>query len=186
MVRGKPTILKKPRSQSACRIFYSKTMVIAPANSFLLLLPMIKIRFNHVHQKIVITITGLEILVFKKGDFDAVQGNLKYSSTIRSIKCEFLVEGARCVKCSGYRRLLRERKCRMEEQKKREISLKSTYKHSDMTRDMLYRKLSLQKTHIESLQTEVERMNREMKLSIDKGVKLNEIKNERPDGQLPG
>ena len=66
----------------------------------------------------------------------------------------------------------------MEEQKKREISLKSTYKHSDMTRDMLYRKLSLQKTHIESLQTEVERMNREMKLSIDKGVKLNEIQNQ--------
>nr|XP_022288540.1 uncharacterized protein LOC111100740 [Crassostrea virginica] len=122
--------------------------------------------------------TSEEILAFKEGDFGAVQGNLKYSSTIRSIKCEFLVEGARCVKCSGYRQLLRERKCRMEEQKKREISLKSTYKHSDMTRDMLYRKLSLQKTHIESLQTEVERMNREMKLSIDKGVKLNEIQNQ--------
>ena len=122
--------------------------------------------------------TSEEILAFREGDFGAVQGNLKYSSTIRSSKCEFLVEGARCKKCSGYRRLLRERKCRMEEQKKREISLKSTYKHSDMTRDMLYRKLSLQKTHIESLQTEVERMNREMKLSIDKVVKLNEIQNQ--------
>lgn len=102
---------------------------------------------------------------------------LFYNSTIRSAKCDFLVLGARCVNCSGLRRLLRERKYRREEQKKREVTMSSTYKHSDMTREMLCKKLSMQKAHIKTLQTEVERLKREMNATIEKGIKLDDAQN---------
>nr|XP_034339030.1 uncharacterized protein LOC117693074 [Crassostrea gigas] len=118
-----------------------------------------------------------EISAFREGDFGAVQGNLLYNSTIRSAKCDFLVLGARCVNCSGLRRLLRERKYRRDEQKKREVTMSSTYKHSDMTREMLCKKLSMQKAHIKTLQTEVERLKREMNATIEKGIKLDDAQN---------
>lgn len=118
-----------------------------------------------------------EISAFREGDFGAVQGNFVYNSTLRSANCDFLFLGARCVNFSGFRRLLRERKYRREEQKKREVTMSSTYKHSAMTTEMLCKKLSMQKAHIKILQTEVERLKREMNASIEKGIRLDDTQN---------
>ncbi|XP_033732038.1 uncharacterized protein LOC117321642 [Pecten maximus] len=109
-----------------------------------------------------------EIIAYREGDFCAQLGDLTYNSTIRLVDCGLLVEGTRCSKCSTYRRYLWERKHRMEAKSKhmQKNLLSSTYKHKDMTREMLIEKIRQQKTCLNSLQHEVDRNRRIIKQQI--------------------
>ncbi|XP_062608616.1 uncharacterized protein LOC134270400 [Saccostrea cucullata] len=120
-----------------------------------------------------------EILAYREGDFCAVQGNLSYSSTIRSSQYAMLVLGARCPQCSSYRRQLKAREIRQEEKQEKTLSLSSTYKHKDMNRDMLLKKLEQQKEQIKSIQHTIDKMRRDCdKEIIRNGISMNSIQNQ--------
>lgn len=115
-----------------------------------------------------------ELTACREGHFCAVQGNLSFSSTIRNVQCTMLVLGARCPHCSSTRRHLRARKTRLEKMALRTLPLSSTYKHSDMTKDMLIKKINQQTAKIKTLQQKLDKMRRD----CDREIRKNPIQNE--------
>lgn len=81
-----------------------------------------------------------------------------------------LVLGARCPHCSSTRRHLRARKIRLEEMTMRTLPLSSTYKHRDMTKDMLIKKVNQQTAKIKTLQQKLDKMRRDCDREIRKNV----------------
>ncbi|OWF53015.1 uncharacterized protein LOC110446959 [Mizuhopecten yessoensis] len=101
---------------------------------------------------------------YREGDFCAQLGDLDYHSTVRSVKCSLLVPGRRCSTCGIYRRRLWSRKHRLDDKSKLSTDLMhSSYKHKDMTKEMLILKIKQQRACVLSLQHEVDRLQREIK-----------------------
>ncbi|VDI16396.1 Hypothetical predicted protein [Mytilus galloprovincialis] len=123
------------------------------------------------------------IVAYREGDFCASIGAFTYHSTIRSSSCCLLVQHNRCKTCSQYRKSLKLRKQRLNQQaenrqKQGTDLMHSTYKHKDMSREMLTNKLQQQKKHIQTLDGEISKMKRTVERDIlQKGVTLGEIQN---------
>ena len=114
------------------------------------------------------------ILAYREGDFCATQRDLIYSSTIRSVNCDLLHDSIRCSACSKYRKNLRARKERLRELEKKDIDFtKSTYKHVDLPRAMLVKKIEQQKEQIKSLESKILKMERQLRKEIvKKGISV--------------
>ncbi|XP_076084495.1 uncharacterized protein LOC143055247 [Mytilus galloprovincialis] len=123
------------------------------------------------------------IVAYREGDFCASIGAFTYHSTIRSSSCCLLVQHNRCKTCSQYRKSLKLRKQRLNQQaenrqKQGTDLMHSTYKHKDMSSEMLTNKLQQQKKHIQTLDSEISKMKRTVERDIlQKGVTLGEIQN---------
>ena len=117
------------------------------------------------------------IVAYREKNFNAVQGKIKYDSTIRSSNCTLLVSGQKCSACHLRRKLLKQRYDRHKSLTKREFDFnKCTFKHSDMPREVLVKKIEWQRNQINFLQAKADRLERQLKQKISKeGVKVNEI-----------
>ena len=115
---------------------------------------------------------------FRECDFGAVRGTISYSSTVRNINCQLLVQGQRCSPCSQLRRVLVARKYRQEEKSSKQLSTPdyTRYKkqHTNMSRQELITKIKQQKDIISSLETEISRTRLQFQREMSsKGVTLD-------------
>ncbi|KAL4219032.1 hypothetical protein ACF0H5_021615 [Mactra antiquata] len=112
--------------------------------------------------------TGSEskIVAYREGDFGAIAANgVRYTSTIRSLKCEMLVRtiNIKCYFCKKYRSSLNSRIQRMEEKKKSKRNfVHSQYKHKDMTREDLIVKIKAQRDEIHKLNQTLQRVENQL------------------------
>lgn len=117
------------------------------------------------------------IMGYKEGDFCASFGDFVYHSTIRSVSCDLLVNGNRCKSCKLHRKSLKATKQRMEERNNETRDfVHSTYKHKDMTKEMLVKKVYQQKDEIQSLESEISKLKRQYKNEIlENGICLDNV-----------
>ena len=121
---------------------------------------------------------SLNSQAFRECDFGAVRGTISYSSTVRNINCQLLVQGQRCSPCSQLRRVLVARKYRQEEKSSKQLSTPdyTRYKkqHTNMSRQELITKIKQQKDIISSLETEISRTRLQFQREMSsKGVTLD-------------
>ena len=118
------------------------------------------------------------IAAYREGNFGAVKGDLEYSSTIRSVHCCMLVQGARCKHCSKYRGTLRERKERQEERKKmgpRDL-MSSKVRHTFYSKSELMEKINQQKQKIKVVEHENWKLKRQFNRDVTShGVVLDQF-----------
>lgn len=99
------------------------------------------------------------VIAYHENNFNAV-----YKSTIRSVSCELLSLKTRCQYCSKYRKCLRNKRDRNDKLLASDIDFtKSTYKHADMPREILVKKIQQQKDQITSLQNNINKLERQIK-----------------------
>ncbi|XP_060077288.1 uncharacterized protein LOC132556865 [Ylistrum balloti] len=122
---------------------------------------------------------SLSVLAYREGDFCASKGDLSYSSTIRTVQCCMLVEGARCPSCSAYRRSLRKRKYRQEQRLSKSANfdfIHSRIPHATMSYGMLQTKLKQQRNKIRSLESELDALKRTCQREIQtNGLNLGPV-----------
>lgn len=115
-------------------------------------------------------------IAYHEGNFSA-----RYTSTIRSVSCALLIEDnetrPRCRLCVKYGKCLRQKRKRHEKLLNSDVDFtKSTYKHTDMPREILIRKLQQLNKQIRSLQQNVERLERQInKQIIKEGASLDKF-----------
>ncbi|CAG2241749.1 unnamed protein product [Mytilus edulis] len=109
-----------------------------------------------------------EIRCYREGDYGATKWDTAYTSTIRSVKCQMLVQGSRCSSCAEDRRMLRKRQQRAEEKKTSPpvTFVHRTYQHKHMSRENLVTKIEQQKTEMRTLSSEVEKLKRQLHKQI--------------------
>ncbi|KAK6180352.1 hypothetical protein SNE40_012523 [Patella caerulea] len=111
---------------------------------------------------------------YREYDMGAFEGDIKYSSTIRSVQCELIVSsGLRCQKCSIYRSTLRKTKQRKKMAVDKTLNGSSRKSHAVMSKPELIMKVDSLKGRSEKLKVE----NHKLKKNIldkmkTKGVKL--------------
>jgi hypothetical protein len=114
------------------------------------------------------------MIAYHEGNFNA-----QYASTIRSVSCNLLIldneTRPRCKLCVKYRKCLQQKRNRHEKLLNSDVDFtKTTYKHADMPREILLRKLQQQNEHIRSLQNNIDRLERQIRKQINKeGVSLD-------------
>ncbi|CAG2199465.1 THAP9 [Mytilus edulis] len=109
-----------------------------------------------------------EIRCYREGDYGATKWDTAYTSTIRSVKCQMLVQGSRCSSCAEDRRMLRKRQQRAEEKKTSPpvTFVHRIYQHKHMSRENLVTKIEQQKTEMRTLSSEVEKLKRQLHKQI--------------------
>ena len=108
-------------------------------------------------------------VAYREGDFGAISEiGEAYSSTVRSTKCSLLTTRRfKCMNCTNYGYALKKRTNTLRERTAANKSFShSSFKHKDMTRDELCKKLREQKSEIDSLQNTVRQLKRKFEKEI--------------------
>ncbi|XP_021369068.1 uncharacterized protein LOC110460463 isoform X2 [Mizuhopecten yessoensis] len=109
---------------------------------------------------------SLSIWAYREGDFCASRGDVSYNSTVRSVKCCLLVEGASCASCAScasFRKALQDREYNHGLFVSKSAKSDSLHRRTPLVTvsyGMLQQKLKQQKDKIRSLESELDALRR--------------------------